>query len=543
MPFDPKQMTAAPGGYWTELEAARPKSGGRKILNDGKSNSDQLPPHAPAAEQERLGLRVALSPDVVMDALLQQRFTVHAFYDLRHQLIFAALLRPYHAHVPVDIISLQQTLKDSGSLEEAGGIAYLNSLDDQTPSAANLAYYADVVREKHRLRTVVSFCTTAVARVYEFEGKAEDLMAELESELEQLCAPLQIIAERHIKTVLCDEVLPLLERHYNRGKTQLDGLPTGFTYLDKVLLGIAPTDYVVLAGRPGEGKTSLGLNIVDYLASNYVWWREVTAAEAATLTDVTFNEEQKMHHQRMVGIPVAVFTLEMTEDSLGVRLVFSHAQVSSGSFRQGFASKSDFDGVNQAVVDLCATNIYLDGEADQTMDMIAAKARRMVRQYGIKLFVLDYLQLLDSDEDNDRLRVLRRISKKIVSLKKRLKVPWLVLAQMNRNIETAERARRPVLSDLKESGSIEQDADKIIFLYHPLKSEGIEEDETMIATNWTGNDVDMPRRINALVAKNRNGPTGPASLLFQNNQCLFQDWREWQIKKGLVTPAAGEPNK
>ena len=130
-----------------------------------------------------------------------------------------------------------------------------------------------------------------------------------------------------------------------------------------------------------------------------------------------------------------------------------------------------------------------------------------------------------------------------MSLKKRLKVPWLVLAQMNRNIETAERARRPMLSDLKESGSIEQDADKIILLYHPLKSEGVEEDEEMIATNWTGSNVDMPRRINALVAKNRNGPTGPAALLFQNNQCLFLDWHEWQVNNGLVTPAAGEPNK
>ena len=380
-------------------------------MTDRQSNTDRLPPHAPEAEQGVLGCAL-LSPEVVMDALLQQRFSENVFYDLRHQLIFAALLRLYHAHVPVDIISLQQALKDGGLLEEIGSIAYLNKLEDQTPSAANLTYYADVVKEKYRLRTLVSFCTAAVARVYDHAGNAEDLMVGLESELEQLCAPLQTVAERHIKTVLHDEVLPLLERHYNRGKAQLDGLPTGLAYLDKVLLGIAPTDYVVLAGRPGEGKTSLGLNIVDFLASKYVWWREVNAAAAVTLPDVTVNEVDQKYYQRMVGIPVAVFTLEMTEDSLGMRLVFGHAQVSSGSFRQGFASTADFTGVNKAVVDLSATNIYLDGEADQTMDMIAAKARRMVRQYGIKLFVLDYLQLLDSDDDNDRLRVLRRISKK-----------------------------------------------------------------------------------------------------------------------------------
>jgi replicative DNA helicase len=236
----------------------------------------------------------------------------------------------------------------------------------------------------------------------------------------------------------------------------------------------------------------------------------------------------------------------VSEESLGFRLVFSHAQVSTGRFRQGFAEAGDFTAINAAAAALGKANIYLDGEADQSMDMIAAKARRMARQYGIKLFVLDYLQLLDSDDDSDRLRVLRRISKKLVSLKKRLQIPWLVLAQMNRNIETAERARKPVLSDLKESGSIEQDADKVIFLYHPLKAEGIEADEEAIEGILKGlygdkiKAEDRPRRINAVVAKNRNGPTGTAQLLFQNNQCLFHDWRRWELAKGLVQKAAGE---
>ena len=504
----------------------------------GAKNMDRLPPHSVESEQGVLGC-VLLSPEGVLDALVQQRVTERTFYDLRHQLIFGGMLRLYRAHLPVDLISLQQSLRDSGVLDEVGGVGYLSELEGMTPSAANLGYYSEVVREKYRLRTLISFCTTAVARVYECQGKAEELMAGLEGELEELCAPMVTVAERHIKAVLREDVLPLIERHYSRGQTQLDGLPTGLSYLDKTMLGIAPTDYVVLAARPGEGKTSLGLNVVDYVATKYVWWRPVGAEEAKGLADVSFNEEQQSYAQRMVGVPVAVFTLEMTEDSLGMRLVFSHARVSSGSFRQGFAKTGDFDGVKRSVSELSAANIYLDGEADQTMDMIAAKARRMVRQHGIKLFVLDYLQLLDSDEDNDRLRVLRRISKKIVSLKKRLRVPWLVLAQMNRNIETAERARRPVLSDLKESGSIEQDADKIVFLYHPLKSEGVEEDEEMIAEVWKGAACDAPRRINALVAKNRNGPTGPAALLFQNNQCLFQDWREWAVAHGFKDRAKG----
>ena len=228
----------------------------------GGKNMDRLPPHSVESEQGVLGC-VLLSPEGVLDALVQQRVTERTFYDLRHQLIFGGMLRLYRAHLPVDLISLQQSLRDSGVLDEVGGVGYLSELEGMTPSAANLGYYAEVVREKYRLRTLISFCTAAVARVYECQGKAEELMAGLEGELEELCAPMVTVAERHIKSVLREDVLPLIERHYSRGQTQLDGLPTGLSYLDKTMLGIAPTDYVVLAARPGEGKTRLGLNVVD----------------------------------------------------------------------------------------------------------------------------------------------------------------------------------------------------------------------------------------------------------------------------------------
>jgi replicative DNA helicase len=524
----------------------------RRTRAENNGGADRLPPHAIEAEQGVLGCAL-LAPADVLPALVERHYSPLWNYDLRHQHISAMLLRLFEAGSPVDLISLQQALKDASLLEEIGGIPYLNQLQDATPSGANWSYYCDLVREKWKLRTLVQFCTFAVQRAYEFTGTAEALFASLESDLDTLLAPMEDKAERHIKAVLLENVMSLIERHYSRGHTQLDGLPTGADwYLDKVLLGLAPSDYVVLAGRPGEGKTSLALNIVDYLATKYTWFEEVSQAvyDAHAGDGRAHDEENNKFFLRHVGIPIGVFTLEMTEDSLGFRLVFSHARVSTGSFRQGFATKDDWDRIHAAVTTLSKSNIYLDGEPDQTMDRIAAKARRWAKQYGIKLFVLDYLQLLDSDQDTDRLRVLRRISKKIVSLKKRLKIPWLVLAQMNRNIETAERARRPVLSDLKESGSIEQDADKIIFLYHPLKNEKIEEDEERIDAALQKKYGDkpvpwdaIPRRINALVAKNRNGPTGVASLLFQNNQCLFHDWRRWQIEFGIADPAAGEPKQ
>ena len=509
---------------------------------------DRPPPHAPEAEQGILGC-IQADAAACMAQLEERRFPVMAFYDLRHRAIFEAWQKLYASkHGALDLIALMQTLKDVNMLEEVGGIPYLNELQDAVPSAANLIYYHDIVVEKAKQRNLIGFGTDLVARAYDCKD-VNKLLGELETDFQLFTQPMAQRTEHHIKEVLNEQVLPLMERHYNRGSTQLDGLPTGKDwYLDKVLLGIAPSDYVILAGRPGEGKTSLALNIVEYLAADYEWTETVESTEQPAGDGWLFNEQDKIWFRKRKGIPVGVFTLEMTEASLGFRLVFSRARVSSATFRQGFATQDTWNKVNKAVAELKDVNIYLDGEPDQTIDQIAAKARRWARQYGIKLFVLDYLQLLDGDEngDNDRVRALRKISKKIVMLKKRLHIPWLVLAQMNRNIETAERARRPVMSDLKESGSLEQDADKIVILYHPLKGEGIEEDEAIIDEKMsmehpTGVPWDaVPRRINALVVKNRNGPTGPASFLFQNNQCLFLDWRQWKIAKDIEQKAKGE---
>lgn len=554
-------------GAGPNLKPARRK----RTMASTRLDADRLPPHAPEAEQGILGCAL-LSPNVVMPVLEEKRFAGECFYDLRHQTIYAALQKRYASKDgAMDIIAVMQTLKDMGMLEQIGGIPYLNALQDGVPSAANLSYYLDLVREKWKLRNLIQFAADMVGRAYSYEGELDRLLDELSHDFLTFTEPLAERTEHHIKQVINEHVLPNIERHYSRGSTQLDGLPTGKDwYLDKILLGIANNDYVILAGRPGEGKTSLALNVVDYLATDYQWWRKMTPAEyeqapEAARAGYTWQEartetldldgEQRTFEypehwgKPEKGIPIGIFTLEMTEESLTARLVFSRAEISSGSFRQGYATKDAWNRVHKAIGELSKVNIYLDGEPDQTIDQIAAKARRWARQYGIKLFVLDYLQLLDGDDsrDNDRVRALRKISKKIVALKKRLGIPWLVLAQMNRNIETAERARRPVMSDLKESGSLEQDADKIVILYHPLKTEGIEEDEERIdavmQAKFSPKPVPwdaVPRRINALVVKNRNGPTGAASMLFQNNQCLFQDWRRWCIEHKLVEPAAGE---
>lgn len=479
---------------------------------------EYLPPHSPEAEAGVLAC-VLQAPADLLNTLAEKRVEPAWFYDARHRLVFEAML---HLHgrrdVPVDFITLHQRLKDAGQLDQIGGLPFLNSLQDASPSPANAAYYLDIVRDKFVTRRLIQTCLDLSQRAQGFEGAVDKLLAEAEHEIELLSGTLMVRKEWHIKQVLVEKVIPQLEEHYTRGKQRMRGLSTGLTYLDKVVRGIRPNYYYVVAARPGDGKTSWAMNLVEHLSSQ--------------------------------GVPVGVFTLEMTDDSLAMRLLFSVADVESGDFEQGYASTLDFEKLTRATAKLSSYNIYLDPDPDQTIEMIAAKARRWVKEYGIKLFVLDYIQLLDDDaaRGSDRVQTLRKISKKIVSLKNKLNVPWLVLAQMNRNIETADVRRAPVLSDLKECGAIEQDSDVVMFLYPPLKIEltdKIVEDhkdaiEQVMDKEEIKNPMHWPRRVNAAIAKNRYGPTGMAQLLFQKNRCRFLDWRDWVLAKGIAQYGSGE---
>lgn len=501
---------------------------------------DRLPPFAAEAEAALLGA-VLCAPEraaEVLDRLLERRVTPEWFYDLRHQKVWLAMAELHAKHdVPVDTVTLQQRLQDAGQLAELGGVGFLAKLPEAAPGWSTFAYYADIVRQKFILRRLIAVCTDLVGQAYEFhEPKIDPLLAEAEHQIESLSGQLMERRERHIKDVLQRDVIPQLEEHYTRGSQRLRGLSTHLTYLDKIVRGIRPNYYYVVAARPGDGKTSWAMNLV-----------EATAA---------------------AGLPVGVFTLEMTDDSLTTRLLFSVSDVSSGNFEQGFATEKDFEKLILGASKLGAKNIYLDAEPDQTIEMIAAKARRMAKEYGIKLFVLDYLQLLDDDSEkyrNDRVQALRRISKKIVSLKNKLNIPWLVLAQMNRNIETSETKRPPVLSDLKECGAIEQDADVVMFLSRPLRIEKEFKDKELAQLERNGiklngqtvtthdqavefvmlreqveDKMDWPKCVNAIVAKNRYGPTGTAQLLFQKNRCRFLDLRDWFTAKGVLEYGKGE---
>lgn len=498
-----------------------------------RKSADRLPPHSTEAEQALLGC--ILQDHEVWQSLSERKVTEHWFYDLRHQHIFRAMARCRVGKVelPLDLVNVQESLRQMELLDKVGGVGYLNECEQQAPTAANWESYCLHIREKWMLRQLITACTDSVGKAFDYEGTAESLLLDLGNLFDKLTQSSIERREQQVRHILLETVIPKLETHYIRGHQHLNGLPTGLTYLDKILRGIASHDYGVIAGRPGDGKTSLLMNVVKHIASE-MKWKDVGDVEK-------------------VGAPVGVFSLEMTGDSLVERLLFEEAGVSSARFEQGFATEADQGKLIKATETLAKANIIIDDDADQTIDVIAAKARRWVKEYGIKLFVLDYLQLLDDGGRNEnRAQEIRKISKKIVSLKKKLKVPWIVLAQMNRNIETTEVPRPPVLSDLKESGAIEQDADWVLFLYKPTKGEldaqkkrrdkdGTPTDDDLIAQGWGELPWDeQPRRVNALVAKHRDGPTGKAELIFQKNLCKFRDWNDVKKAMGLENYGKGE---
>jgi replicative DNA helicase len=524
-------------------KTARKNGAGNQSTLDGM----RLPPHDIPMEMGVIGCCLLAPQECVGQLRLRMKLDAHKlFYDLRHQTIAGVLLAMDDEQVPIDLITVQERLKRIEMLEPVGGIAYLSELQDRVPSAANMDYYLAKVRDKFLLRQLIQTCSGIVGKVFDYEGDAEKLALECEAQIAKLTETEALQTEQHIRVVMQGVIQDMEDWHYTRGSSQLRGLPTGPAgqYLDKVLLGIRDTHYVTLAGRPGEGKSSFAMNLVEYLAADYVW-RRPTGKKVLNAEQAEVDETEEMK-----GIPVAVFTIEMDNESLGYRLLFGRAGVSEAKFNQGFSPKGTQEKLAQAASQLAATNIWLDDSTGQTINQIAAKARRMAKQHGIKLFVLDYLQLCVSDNPRDEERIkLDKISKKIMALKKQLKVPWLVLAQLNRNIETDGRGRdrQPLLSDLAGSGAIEQDSDKVIIIRKTPRKETEEEDEAgvsdksvieRVCADWPWDE--KPTRMDLWVVKNRRGPRGHAQFIFQNNLCRFEDWHLWKVRHGVEARKAGE---
>jgi replicative DNA helicase len=447
------------------------------------SNVDRLPPHSPEAEQGVLGC-ILISPNECMGECIEAlKVGAEVFYDLRHQTVFSTLAEMYDGRVAIDVITLQQNLKDKQLLEQVGGIAYLSTLPDVVPSAANLSYYLEIVKEKYLLRKMIHTCTDVVSRVYDFEGEIDSLMDEVERDILRISEARVEGQSSNIKELVKRAINQIEDFHQRQG--MLTGVGTGFTDLDKMTSGFHPGEMIVIAARPSMGKTSLAMNIAEHVAL-----------------------EQKL--------PVGVFSLEMTSESLVLRMLCSRSRVNLRNIRDGFLAERDFPKLTGAAGKLANAPLFIDDSSGLSILQLRAKARRMAQQYGIKLFVIDYLQLLHSTarRAENRQQEIADISNGVKSLAKELNVPVIVLSQLNRELEK-DKNRKPRMSDLRESGSIEQDADLVGLLYKP--SSGDDEDGAS-----AGEEQDAVP-VNLLIAKQRNGPTGDVHLTFLKSYTRFEN--------------------
>ena len=450
--------------------------------NGGPGNSPVIPralPNSQDAEQGLLGSMLISPQDVIGECV--EQISDRYFYLPAHAVIYQILVELWNEQKAIDFITLTQILRDRKLLEAIGGPAVVTHLFTFTPTAANASYYLEIVREKYILREIISACTQCASRAYEDQGEVNTLLDDVERRV------LAINENRFKEQIvpmkdLVMEAIETIETLYER-RGALTGLPTGFKDLDRLTSGLHPAEMIVVAARPSMGKTALAMNIAEHVAL-------------------------------VAKHPVAVFSLEMSNQQLVQRLLCSRARVNLQKLRDGFLSERDFPNLTQAASKLAESQMYIDDSAGLSILELRAKARRLKSVYNIQLIVIDYLQLLRSTsrraQDNRQLEIAE-ISAGIKGLAKELNVPIIVLAQLNRQPE-ARSGGKPRLSDLRESGSIEQDADLVALL---VRSEVYEDDEEARA--------EKAGEAELIIAKQRNGPVGEVRLTFLKEFTRFED--------------------
>jgi len=454
----------------------------RSDLREKGSYSPDIHRLLPQSQDAELGVlgSVLLSPHEVMGDCVEKKITPEHFHVPAHATIFEILRELYDAHRPIDFILLTQLLRDRQLLDKVGGPAFVTSLFTFVPTAANASYYIEILKEKHTLRQVILTCNEFSARSYEEQENVDEFLDAVEKKVFEIAQSRFGDRGFRIKDSVMD-ALESIEKLYDR-KGAITGLATGFTDFDKMTDGLHPAEMIVIAARPSMGKTALAMNIAEHVALN-------------------------LKHA------VAIFSLEMSSQQLVQRLLCSQAKVNLQKVRDGFMADRDFHNLTEAGSRLAASNIFIDDTASLSILEMRAKARRLKAQHDIQLIVIDYLQLLRSTskraQDNRQLEIAE-ISSGIKGLAKELSIPILVLAQLNRKPEE-RTGGKPRLSDLRESGSIEQDADLVGLL---VRTEYYAEDDEREAA---AGEAEL------IIAKQRNGPVGDVPLTFLKEFTRFED--------------------
>ena len=441
------------------------------VIEPQTRRSPRVPPHSIDAEESVLGA-VLLSSDAANAALE----TLHAedFYKPSHQQIFEVIQHLFDSNEPIDAVTVSEGLRRDGSLDRMGGIEFLTNLIDSVPSTSNVEYYASIV-EEHALRRRLMRVGGDIGVI---AGRMTQPIEEVVDQAEQA---VFAVAERQVGDglqVIDDLLGPAIEKaeELQRNGSEVTGISTGFRDLDRKLAGLHPTNLVIIAARPGMGKTALALNMAQNVALD--------------------------------GHTVAIFSLEMSREEVVTRMLCAKGRIDSQRLRTGRLSEGDFTKLSNAAGALYKQNIFVDDSAGLTVTEIRAKCRRLRRKPGLDMVVVDYLQLMNGSGQENRQQEIAMISRSLKNLARELHVPIVALSQLNRGVEARED-KRPRLGDLRESGAVEQDADVVMFIYrdeyyHPEKveSKGVAE---------------------VVVAKHRQGGVGKVDMTFLPEFTLFAD--------------------
>jgi len=446
------------------------------------------PPHSIEAEQAVLGglLLDASAWDQVADAINE-----NDFYRPDHKLIFEAIGTLAGAAKPCDVVTVSEQLERTGKLEAVGGLAYISSIARDTPTAANARAYADIVRERSLLRQLIQAGTEITSAVFNNEGEtARELVDRAEQKVFEIAEQgfrgrQGAVAVRALLPQVIDQI-----DEWHSNPNALRGLPTGFTDFDKMTGGLRPGDLVVVAGRPSMGKSTLAVNMAEYAA---------------------------VHHAKRAS--VAIFSLEMPSEQVVTRMLSSIGGVPLGSLRSGNISDEDWVRITSATSQLSESKVFIDETPALTPTELRARARRVKREHGLSLVVVDYLQLMQvPGTKENRATEIAEISRGLKVLAKELSVPVIALSQLNRAVEQREN-KKPVMSDLRESGAIEQDADMILLIYR----------EEVYDKNTTKKGI-----AEIDLVKHRNGEIGTFLLTFQGQYTRFANYAPDAYADGVL---------
>ncbi|OGM31190.1 replicative DNA helicase [Candidatus Woesebacteria bacterium RIFCSPHIGHO2_01_FULL_44_21] len=433
-------------------------------MADATTMTVRIPPHSTDAEVSVLGA-LLLDRDAII--AVAEFLRPEHFYDERNRMIFECMLELYEERTPIDVLTVSERLKRKKTLKELGGVSMLAELANKVPTAAHVEHYGKIVKDQATKRSLMSAASKLVDLSLDERLGADELLDKAESEVFSITQRHLAKSFTSVKSALADSFDRLDELH--KADSGLRGVPTGFTDLDNLLAGMQRSNLLILAARPGVGKTTLAMNIAHNLA---------------------------VSHKK----PVGIFSLEMSREELVDRLLVAQADIDAWRLKTGKLSEEDFAALSNAMGVLAEAPLYIDDTPGVSVLEMRTKARRLQVEVGVEFIVVDYIQLGRSRNLENRVQEVAEISQGLKNLARELKIPVLAISQLSRAVEQ-RGSKRPVLSDLRESGSIEQDADVVMFLWRE--------------------DDDNPEKFYLDIAKHRNGPLGQVQFHFRGDRIRF----------------------